>query len=455
MAKLLTMGGYIMAASLLTTGCHTVRSTAGHTSILPVAETPAKLNIDSLQPGTPVYKATTVQYARQGKSVLDIQFKEPVVIGVANKPEKWGYFQFPNIDRLKDNTIRVRWNLNDDAMEAYGNHKFGVAISNDGGASFHPSLSDDPLTTLILPNGDRLSIHTPRPIPAGELQLPPAVGGSMDTYSKSTTQYYRLQDLPEKAKVLYFDRLPNQDTAWKTEQASLSDPQAARHVLRGNLPIIWWGDMHLVSDRSIVAGVYPGFLIGADGKADPFHHIFFYRSADNGHQWNIQGRILYTPDLSIDPQGNKRMGYTEPGYEVLPDGSMICVMRTTDGIGNGPLYVSRSTDKGITWSKPAVMTASGVLPRLLQLQNGVLVLSTGRPGVQLRFSNDGKGQVWSNPFEMMPWIDYKNQVSCGYTGLLATGSDRFLLVYSDFRYLNDKGETRKAIKVREVIVTPR
>ena len=88
-----------------------------------------------------------------------------------------------------------------------------------------------------------------------------------------------------------------------------------------------------------------------------------------------------------------------------------------------------------------------------KLDNGITVLSSGRPGVQLRFSDNGK--VWTNPFEMLPFDEYENktQISCGYTELLATGPDRFLIIYSDFKYPNEAGEIRKAIKVREVIVT--
>ena len=117
------------------------------------------------------------------------------------------------------------------------------------------------------------------------------------------------------------------------------------------------------------------------------------------------------------------------------------------------MYISRSTDQGVTWTRPEIMTPSGVLPRLLQLENGVVVMSSGRPGVQLRFSTDGRS--WTDPTEMMPYKDYNDQVSCGYTGLLETGPDRFLVVYSDFKYLNEVKEERKAIKVREVVVTPR
>jgi hypothetical protein len=420
-----------------------------------VREKQPLLLVDSLVPGTAVFNATTVKYERVEKPVFTIQFSEPVVVSVASKPEKWGYFQFPTIDRNPDQSIHVRWRRNDDAMEAYGSHNYGEAIATKGSATFQiVAPSPAPFTDLLLANGDRLTIHTPTPIAAEELQLPEPAGGSSDTYSKSTTQYYRLSDLPEKARALYFDRLEKNGTEWKTENAILTDPQAARHTLRGKLPIIWWGDLHMAKNKSIVAGIYPGFFIKPNGKADPLHHVFFYRSTDNGHSWNVQGRIFYKPDLAVDTKGEQRMGFTEPAYEVLPNGDMICVMRTTDGIGNGPMYISRSTDNGVTWTSPAVMTASGVLPRLLQLENGVLVLSSGRPGVQLRFSNDGKGEVWSNAFELLPWIDYKDQVSCGYTCLLATGADRFLIVYSDFRYVNENGEVRKAIKVREVIVQP-
>ena len=216
--------------------------------------------------------------------------------------------------------------------------------------------------------------------------------------------------------------------------------------------------MHIASDGSIIAGIYPGLYLNEKDGVDP-SGILFYRSTDKGRNWKIQGRIPYEPDLKTDPNGDKRpaFGFTEPGFEILSDGTFLCVMRTTDSfVKNSPMYVSRSTDLGVTWTKPETFTRAGVLPRLLQLDNGVIVLASGRPGVQLRFCTDGKGQKWTDSFEMLP---FKNEqeaaVSCGYTELLATGPDRFLLIYSDFNYRNEVGTIRKAIKVREVIVTPK
>ncbi|HCS21748.1 MAG TPA: hypothetical protein DIW47_14520 [Bacteroidetes bacterium] len=214
--------------------------------------------------------------------------------------------------------------------------------------------------------------------------------------------------------------------------------------------------MHVAADGSIIAGIYPGFYLNEKGKVDP-SGVFFYRSTDEGHTWKIQGRIPYDPDLKADPNGNKRLalGFTEPGFEILSDGTFICVLRTTDGLGDSPMYISRSTDMGVTWTRSEPFIRAGVLPRLLQLNNGVIVLASGRPGVQLRFCIDGKGEKWTDPFEMLPFKNEKDEVSCGYTEMLATGPDRFMLIYSDFKYQNPAGEIRKAIKVREIIVTPR
>jgi hypothetical protein len=173
----------------------------------------------------------------------------------------------------------------------------------------------------------------------------------------------------------------------------------------------------------------------------------FYRSSDAGHSWHIQGRIPYQPDLVADRNGAQRMGFTEPAFEILADGTFLCIARTTDGIGNGPMYVSCSRDLGRTWSRPEVMADSGVLPRLLRLTNGVVALSSGRPGVQLRFCANGNGKTWTRPLELLPYASEKDAVSCGYTALLATGPDRFLVIYSDFKHQTASGQIRKAIKV--------
>jgi hypothetical protein len=297
-------------------------------------------------------------------------------------------------------------------------------------------------------------VVTPKAIKTSELRLPNPVGAANENYSKVRQPLYRHSELPPEVQGVCLSRLAKGSTRWVSEREALDDPQALRYSLIDLFPIIWWGDLHIASDGSVIAGIYPGLRLRDDGTADSKDGIFFYRSIDAGHSWQIQGRIPYAPDLAADPKGAERMGFTEPAFEILADGDFLCVARTTDGLGNGPMYSSCSQDGGRTWSSPEVMARSGVLPRLLRLTNGIVALSSGRPGVQLRFCADGCGKTWTQPIELMPYTDENDAVSCGYTSLLATGLDRFLIVYSDFKYKDAAGEIRKAIKVREVSVRP-
>lgn len=411
--------------------------------------------------GIAAYSETSIDY-KDDASKFKIHFKEPVVVGVASKQEKWGYFQFPNIGRRTDGAVQAKWNMTRDAIEAYGEETHGAAISFDNGKTFRLIDSAQTTGTLELPNGDKLELYTPKALKETDLKLPKPIGSALENYRKSNFTFYKLHNLPESRNGVYFKRLKKGEKEWKLEKANIIDDNAARYSLAGLIPVLFWGDIRVAKDGSLIAGIYPGFYIDKNGKVDPRMGAFFYRSIDNGHTWNIQGRILYYGDEVGDPAATKRMGYTEPAFEILKDGTFLCVLRTTDGAGNGPMYASYSKDIGKTWTQPQIITPNGVLPRLLQLKNGVTVMSSGRPGVQLSFSTDPNGIKWSKPFEMLPY-SYESlkkeqnggmaQVSCGYTGLLPIGKDRLLLIYSDFNYKNQNGEIRKAIKVREIQVS--
>jgi len=406
-----------------------------------------------VKPGIPVYKAGIIKYKQAGKLTLTVKMGDPAIIDVAAKPERWGFFQFPTIYRSLDHAVVAKWNMSNDEMESYGKENQSFSLSKDNGKTWS-EVRKDPVSGdgLVLPGGERIAIYTPPALKVEDVQLPKSVGASLATSSSKAGEFtfYKLDQLPPELKGVYINRLNKGETNWTHEHAVLNDPQSVRYSLRGHFPIVWWGDMRIASDNAIIAGIYPGFLLGKAGQTDP-SGVFFYRSTDNGRTWEIQGRIPYTPDLKADPDGDKIhvLGFTEPAFEILSDGSFLCVMRTGD---LNPMYFSRSTDMGVTWSKPESFTQAGVLPRLLQLKNGIIVLTSGRPGVQMRFSIDGKGEKWTDPFEMLPFDNEKATVSCGYTGLLATGPDSFLLIYSDFKYLNNKNEIRKAIKVRQIVV---
>lgn len=408
-----------------------------------------------IKQGIPASSGSSIDYKRNGKSILRVKLKEPVVVDVAKKPEKWGYYQFPNIARSQDKQLVATWSLAEDAVASYGRGENGIKVSSDGGKTWNTTGQGSIYGGIELPNGDRIAIYTPAALKESEVQLPEPVNNDNDSYGK-LYKYYKVDELPDMLQGIYINRVKQGDNKWTREHAALVDSRVIRYSASGLLPVVWWGDLNIARDNSVIVGIYPALYENSDGTVDP-SGVSFYRSTDNGHSWKIQGRIPYQPDLKVDPKGYKRFvfGFTEPGFKILADGTCLCVMRTSGGNGNRPMYITRSADEGITWKKPEPFTPAGVLPRLLQLGNGVLVLSSGRPGVQLRFSTDGKGEKWTDPFEMLPFENEKEAVSCGYTELLATGSDRFLVIYSDFKYRNEKNEIRKAIKVREVIVTPK
>ncbi len=405
--------------------------------------------------GIPVYNKTEVIYKQNGKSILKIEFGEPIVVGIAEKPEKWGFFQFPNIHFDVDNNIVASWSMSADDISSYGKGGSSYSISKDGGKTW-TMLTEPPRIKngLLLPNGDKIKIHTPQALKVDALQLPKPVGESYEIHPEKGhyTYLYKVTELPKQLQGIYLSRLKKGEKKWKVEQAVMNDPLAVRYSRQGMFPVVWWGDMRVATDNFIYAGIYPGFSLEKEGKVRA-SGVFFYRSKDSGYNWEIISRIPYNPDTIADPHGKNRLirGYHEPAFEILPDGSFLCIMRTTDG-WISPMYYTRSTDMGLTWTKPIPFTRNGVKPRTIQLNNGTIVLASGRPGMQVRFCIDKKGEKWTDPFEMLPFESEKETVSCGYPSLLSTGNNEFLIIYSDFKFNNEIGEIRKAIKVRNIKV---
>jgi hypothetical protein len=382
-----------------------------------------------------------------------VVISEPVLVAESPAEERrWGYYQFPTLERLTDGRIAVTFHVHPDSVKSYGlaADRPNRGVSEDGGKTWQLTADNEPPSGLALPNGDRLRVVTPRPYAVSELELPKPAGERTGTYGRQVYTLYRVRELPAPLRAIHVARLPKGSESWREERAAMLDDGALRYSLEGLFPIVWWGDMRVARDKSLIAGIYPGLLDG-----DPAHKggVFFYRSTDTGRSWRIQGRILYQPDLKADPKGEGRDGFTEPAFEILRDGSLLAVLRTTDGLGVGPMYSSRSRDEGKSWSKPRAFAPTGVLPRLLLLANGVLVLSSGRPGVDLRFGFDGKGERWSAPQTLVPLSSEGIQAdSCGYTSLLALDDSSFLIAYSWFRRPGADGKAHKAILVRRVQV---
>ncbi len=51
-----------------------------------------------------------------GKPALKVRMTQPVVVAVASRPEKWGFFQFPSLARWEDGTLAAGWSMAADSI---------------------------------------------------------------------------------------------------------------------------------------------------------------------------------------------------------------------------------------------------------------------------------------------------------------------------------------------------
>lgn len=437
----------LLTAALLLIDCGSSRSTIDS---IEYRNTHDNLNVSE---GVVITRPQLVRF--KSNDIIDgsVRISEPVMISQAVKEEPWGFFQFPSLGKADDGTLVVSWKMAEDSYISYGKegtHATPMMSKNEGN-TWQPLDKNYRLHTkeynLDLRNGDYLQITTPRAKAIKEYgKFPKPV------YEDKRDAFFRVDSLPEDLQGVYlwYRQKDGKDTII---HAKLYDPQLLRQSENGYMSVVWWGDMKELPNDGLVAGVYPAVYMNIFGM--PTHSgVSFYQSEDKGLSWKIIGKIPFLFDGITDQLGVIR--YDEPAFEVLNDGSFICVMRTGSC---SPMYQSKSNDKGHTWTKPEPIAPNGVLPRLLLLKNGVLVLVSGRPGIQIRFSFDGTGEIWSAPIELVPFMNedgsYTRDVSCGYASLIEAGDDSFYIVYSDFTKTNSEGDVRKSIWFRKVTVKRR
>jgi len=410
-----------------------------------------------------------------GKLYLD----KPVVVAQAppelnRAADGWGRWQFPHITRLKDGRLMVYFSIEPDSAWSYGK-PVGVAFSSDNGKTWNLGAKQtvhEIDNGVLLPNGDRLKPVTLKTRHAEDFDLPPSVHDWICTYGYPRS-IYCAEDLPKELRGWRFSRLPAGKRQWIEEDAIMHIPdelrvvtnEKAQHAIlpenveqvrRGALPLPFIsGRIHIAPDKSLWAVTdmcrqYKEKILWAP---------IFLRSIDYGHTWYMFGEIQYKGgDGNHDPHASEREGFTETDYNFRPDGSVICLMRTSDGNGVGPLYLTRSVNYWRTWSKPQVFDNFGKWPQLLPLDNGVTLASYGQSGgpgyFVVRATSDPSGLDWQAPVKMMLSPEAKEAWdTCGHTEMIVLDSNHALIVYSDFNYPDSRGIKRKTILTRLIEVS--
>ena len=397
-------------------------------------------------------KEETVVVKNDRKFLAKVHLSEPVMVAMAEQYEEWGYFQFPIIGRADDGTLVISWQMKADSHLAYGMNSDRVytpMMSKDGGTSWIPQ--DKKYYTISngynvrLNNGSVIEVNTPASKNIQKYKIFPQPIVKEGNYS-----YFKMNTLPDDLQGVYF-QIFNTKKGSYTIHSKLIDPDLLRYAIDDMMPLVWWGSIKQLADESLVAGVYPSLYLNEKGELQK-SGVSFYRSSDAGGSWSVISKILFNNKEISSVRGEDQ--FNEPVFEILRDSTFLCVMRTGSAT---PMYKTFSYDMGKTWTCPVPFTPNGVKPRLLLLNNGVLVLASGRPGVQLRFSIDGRGEKWTIPIDMIPLQKVNNvfvrDVSCGYASIIPEGKDSFYLVYSDFTTKNSAGEVRKSIWFRKVTIS--
>ncbi|MBO9599293.1 MAG: Ig-like domain-containing protein, partial [Cohnella sp.] len=152
------------------------------------------------------------------------------------------------------------------------------------------------------------------------------------------------------------------------------------------------------------------------------------QSTDNGLHWTYRSTIAENDGTRYNTDGTY-IYYFEPSLQRCSDGTLLSIIRTD---GNKPLYQARSYDNGLTWTAPELLPgidpglARSVNPQTLILDNGVLVLTTGRPNNRLLFSLDGSGYKWD--YELTTMVPVAPATTTGNTSISRIGVNKILQV---------------------------
>jgi len=385
--------------------------------------------------------------------MMNVDLSEPVIVSQAS-PEvtNWGPWQFPRIERLADGNLHVEFHIEADSPTAYG-LPMGHAVSRDQGRSWEERQTICESEGVLLPNGDRLMALQIPSIPVAELTLPDPVSTIRGSYADYT--FYPVKDLPDElTKAFPFRRLPAGGSKGVVEWARVQMPDDVRiafdHVF--TFPFFEQDRIKVLPDGGLYATLYLTPQLFRDRWVLRICHTLFLRSDDAGRSWKVLSDIPYLPDPDADPAWDARDGFTEPEFAATPDGSLLCLLRTTDGHGVGPLYMVRSVDGGTTWTRPKVFDHLGVWPQLLSLGSGVTLCAYGRPGLYLRATADPSGvEGWDERLTLVAPGRIQSD-TCSYSDLLPLDDRTAVIVYSDFSYPNPQGRPCKTILCRKISV---
>jgi len=338
----------------------------------------------------------------QEYSLGDLQFTAGTPRVVA---EGVGFCWYPAIRRFSSGELMIGYSLNPDSNENLVNVT-GISLSSDKGATWARHCDVTGLSgrlDISLPDGTLAGPNQPfKPDPPGQWR---SFVGNYGRFEQGGQRYTvelwgtRIEGLPRDVK-----------------------PHAVQSRTR-------WAQLSPFRDT---IELEPGRLMSTsymtfDG--DDRYSTVVMISEDEGRTWHYLSTVC-----GAEAGAGAREGFCESSLVRLEDGDLMCVGRM--GGGRDQLLArTYSSDEGKTWTPIDRLPAWSVLPDIMRMSNGVLALSTGRPGLFLWLSTDPRGEQWE-PFDVMAHhnaeMDSAHQISPGKYGLEPITREQYRSVHHDF-----------------------
>jgi hypothetical protein len=346
--------------------------------------------------------AASVDQHTVGECILEAA--PPVEVGRAA-----GHFWFASLHSMGGQDVLCEVVLTDD--KAQGKWPAVLHLSRDGGASWKQALTIDcygPASTTLAPRKVLLMPYETWP-DSPQDKCNAKADGTIVTLNDDGV-------VVAEPAPMKFQGFPRDLAEYNTSEVYL--------LTNGNILAL--------TNGSLFATVYGKFA------GDTKDSCWSVTSKDAGKSWQYQATVANGPEIAGVPEGANESNTCR-----LADGRLMTVYRT-----GGAYYTSRSSDEGTSWSMPEPMEGvSSVEPQLVRLENGVLVLSGGRPGLFVWICADGKGKKWDrfnlaehhNRHVQDDALRYTDDFcaargtdppeSTSYTGMLAIGPDEVLICY--------------------------
>jgi hypothetical protein len=322
------------------------------------------------------------EHPSSATAALKISLQPPSLVGASNDSATHYWFPTDSAVVFNASHFLIDARLADDCSDYFCNHSttckpsdpsHQISMSTDGGRSFVPQW-----------NVGGVSPWSP------EVAKRPFLGPSVLVLN-TTTQLALYQGktwAPWKTTAVLFSLDPASGLSYELAERPVSYEGADTVCGTGHL---WNQGVIQVSDGG-------GWILSAQcdvkvgkGPSERKESSILLFSSHDGYRWNLTGPAL----PAVAPAGATPCD--SPGENTIVEltgaGGWLLIARCGDGL---PLLGWVSQDRGRSWRRHKLPpTMHGVMPVAVRMDNGAIVLVTGRGGLALWLNRRGDGKEWT------------------------------------------------------------